>query len=185
MNEEVKLTILLLGYGAVGSAFLWAFFINVKFIQVSLSAKFWPTTQAKIIDSGVTTNCSAGELVYLADISYAYTVEGKKYTSSGVDIVDTIQTERLANHLTGKFKAGNIYQLHVNPRDHYESTLVAGFGRNNIKQCAVVVFTGVAGVCSMLGLMCTATEWLIQIFHIASVWQPYEYFICQCSFGLF
>ena len=78
-------------FALVGGAIFFLFALPP--LQYSVTSKSWPTVPGTVTRSEVDVWKSDGKTHYQPDIAYAYTVDGKKYTSAKI----TVSTIILSN----------------------------------------------------------------------------------------
>lgn len=95
----------------------------------------WPTTEGKIIASGVkdktSTSHSGGNIrhsvSYFADVKYEYTIQANRYSSEKISFGDYGSSDRnRVEEIISRYPNGKIVQVYHNPSDPSMSVLEPG-----------------------------------------------------------
>ena len=103
---------------------------SVYSLWLAWTPRLWPSTQGKIVSSGVVVSRSTGKEDspgYEPSVRYAYTVRGTPYSGKGLALVQDIGlslggAERIAR----KYPAGSIVTVYYDPKKPTSSVLVRG-----------------------------------------------------------
>jgi len=109
-------------------------FIHIRKSRVIKASLNWPTTIGVILHSYYFRASSSHETSH-ADIGYYYVVNGDKYESSRISIIDEYPDKELLD----KFKKGNKVEVYYDPEHPERSVLIPGGNFNFYVNLFIVI----------------------------------------------
>lgn len=149
----IGIVFLLIGLGVTG----W----GCSTISRGKASASWPSVQGKVLSSMVSSHRSSSgsgrrsSMTYGADVSYEYTVKGKRYTSDRVIFGEYSSSNRgHATEIVHRYPKGKKVKVYYDPADHKAAVLEAGAGVGAYIPFLIgVVFTLVGGGVAAGGLV--------------------------------
>lgn len=133
INEEFVWTYLLPFVMVIGGVVI-AF--GFRTIYRSIKTKSWPTTQGKVIGSGIVRSMSSSNsssttitnnYTYKAEIAYEYEVNDQRYVSNRVRLLDISSNNYgRAESIQSRYKEGTTVLVYYNPADPEQALLEPG-----------------------------------------------------------
>ncbi len=142
-----------------GFLFMFAGYATYKYITNPLeeeakASELWPSVSGEIIISEIESHTSHGERLYSANIHYFYTVDGKKYSGSGITNTDaSTSVQSSVKKDLKKYPRGKIVEVYYDPEFPEISVLEPGISFWNgllFKIPFVFIFLGIIMFLSVL-----------------------------------
>ncbi len=110
----------------VGGAFF--FFVGKPAVEQGSASVEWPTAQATVVRSKVTTSSSDGDTMYSADVAYKYTVDGREYESNVVRFGGDFSSSESsgAHRIVNEYPEGMTIAVHYSPEEPAVATIETG-----------------------------------------------------------
>ena len=129
--------------------------LGVKYMCEAKASKSWPTTSAKITKSVVDVKREgvgqSEKRMYSAEISFDYTVEGIKHSSSKVWIGGLSRTNRKSRSqkIVDKYKVGSTAKAFYDPNDPRMAILEPGLSHASVTVTIIGLVFSILGVLIM------------------------------------
>ena len=125
---------------------------GVNDMRKAKASNSWPTAPAKITKSTVDVQRKTGDRkkkMYSAKISFDYTVEGIKHSSSKIGVGGIVKSSNKsrAQKTVDKYKVGSTAKAFYDPNDPSMAILESGISYGN------VIVTIIGLLCPILGLL--------------------------------
>ena len=119
----------------------------------------WPTTEGKILKSRVQETWSYdGDdwgPGWKADIEYSYRVNGKRYVSDQIEVVDIINGngDSIANKVVNRYPKGSLVTVYYKTDDPTTALLEPGLPNNDLSgSMFFLTLTGMGAIIMIIGL---------------------------------
>ena len=133
-------------FAIVGGAIFFLFALPP--LQYSSTSKSWPTVPGTITKSEIDIWRSDSKTHYQPDIVYAYSVNGKKYTSSKITVGDPPLDNNVtpAKRLQAEYPVGKEVVVYYDPEVPASSALKPGIKTNDMMLAAITLLFLVVGL---------------------------------------
>jgi hypothetical protein len=152
----------------MNSGFLWPFVcilagiclvvLGIVLFKALSSSSHWPRTDGVILESSVESGWSqtggGSMLIYSPKVVFEYNVDGIKYQSSQLALVEFDSSNKdAARRKAEKYSAGQKVEVYYNPKKHSTAALIPGDptgGKLPLGMIIVGVLFGLAGAIWLL-----------------------------------